>query len=529
MELPLNGIRILDVSRGVAASFSTMILADYGAEIIKIESSMGDTVRYTPPLYKGKGATFIALNRNKKSIQLDINKDEDRQKFLSLVPSADVVVENFRPGVMKKLNIDYEKLRVINPRIIFCSVTAFGQDGEWRDRPSHDNNLMGLSGLLNGFAAPGGAITQPVPLLAGMAGGSMWAVIGILLALEERRATGEGRHVDVSMFNGLQSLLIPELIAQIITGEEQVPGKTWNSGLFPGWNMYRTGDGRWMTLAAAEPKFWENFCEIFGRNDLKEFGFPYMDDDNKIRSEIADIIGSYTMDELSQLAEQKDILLEPVCTLAEALEKPPAKDFGSVFWINDKDGNTFPQIKLPLTFDKECSRNPHPSHGEHDSIYLKNNQKDPNIKKILVVYHSQGGTMKSIASIFAKGARLNKGVIVDLKKAGEASINDLINCDGLAVGSPEYLGYMAGAVKDFFDRTSEQVRKKTIKLPYVLFVCAENSGRETINQIEHIANGYQWKKILDTTLVVGKPDKETFEKISELGRAFSSHIIAGIY
>ncbi len=376
MERPLNGLRVIDISRGVAASFCTMILAEYGAEVIKIESPMGDTIRYGVPLYEGEGTSFIGLNRNKKSVRLNVNEDKDRQLFLTMVPDADVIVENFRPGFMKKLGLDYETIKAINPRIIFCSVSAFGQEGQWSDKAAHDNTLLGLTGMLNGLSGADGTPPQPVPLLAGMVGGSMWAVIGILLAQAERQSTGQGRHVDISIFHGLQAIMLPELVAQAATGRPQTPGRTWNSGSFPGWYGYKTKDNRWMTLAAVEPKFWKNFCELFEAEELKPFGYPYDDKDGRIREKVAAIIKNYTMDELIRLTSEKEVLLEPVYTLEESLNIPPSQDFGTIFELYSQDNVPYPQVRLPLTAAAELPRHLHPSPGQHNSDYLPESEPE---------------------------------------------------------------------------------------------------------------------------------------------------------
>lgn len=369
MSLPLNGIRVLDISRGVAASFCTLVLADYGAEVIKIEAPMGDTVRYIPPLFGGMGTNFIALNRNKKSIQLDLNDETDREQFLRLAENADVVIENFRPAILDRMKLNYSYLNKVNSKIILCSVSSFGQKSEWKDKPCHDISLMGLSGMLNGMASGDGQPILPLTFLAATAGGSLWAVIGILLALQERQSTGKGRHVDVAMFHGLQSLMIPELIAEIATGETQSPGNTWNTGLYPVYNNYKTKDGKWITFAAMEPKYWKNFCDYFNRPDLLNYGFPVLEKTDYLKNEIQNIFGSYTRDELAEICKNTEIIAEPVLTMQEALNTPPAKEHGTLFHINARSAN-YPQIKLPLEFEDESPKQAPPLQNEHAKEYL---------------------------------------------------------------------------------------------------------------------------------------------------------------
>ena len=527
MGLPLNGIRVLDISRGIAASYCTFIMAEYGAEVIKVESSLGDIIRFNPPVYNGTGTSFISINRNKKSIQLDLDFEEQRKQFLELVPTADVIVENFRPGVMERLGITYDCLKGINERVVLCSVSAFGQRGEWSKRASHDNNLIGLSGLLRNISPADGTSTKPVPLLAGIVGGSMWALIGILLALGERKTTGRGQHVDIAILHGLQSLMIPEIIAQLATGDEQIPGKTWNTGLLPSYNIYETSDGHWITFGAVEPKFWKNYCEVIDRKDLENDFYPHGDNPEKITQEITKIFASYTREEIIALSNKKEMMLDPILTLEESLQLPPVIERRSLFKITDGEGTEYPQMKLPLFFNDKCPENLHPSMGEHNSIYLDNAEKTE--KTILIVYHSQGGTMKSMAEACKRGAVKVDNVRVVLKSAGETTLNDLVSCDGLAIGSPEYFGYMAGAIKDLFDRTYEKAREKTFRLPFVLFVCAGNDGRGAVTQIEKIATGYQWKKVQEPLRITGSPKDTDLRKIEELGQTLAAGVEAGIY
>ncbi len=531
MELPLNGLRILDISRGVAASFCTMILAEYGAEVIKIESPMGDTVRYNPPLYENEGTSFIGLNRNKKSIQLDVNQAEERSMFLALASTADVVVENFRPGVMTKLGIDYPALCTVNSRIIMCSVTAFGQNGHWRDKPAHDNTLLGLSGMLQGLSFPDGTPPRPVPFLAGMAGGSMWAVIGILLALAERRITGEGRHVDVSMFHGLQAIMIPELITQTATGQPQNPGRTWNSGLYPGWNNYRTKDGFWMTLAAVEPKFWNNFCELFAADDLKPYGIPYMDTDGAICGKIAEIIGAHTREELLQKTRKRDVLLEPVYTLEESLDTPPARDFGALFHIFNQTHVPYPQIKLPLVFGADCPRHLHPAQGQHQNQYLPAASAGTAAPNVLIIYHSQKGKTVTLAQTLANEIGPAADCAVNIKKAGQTNIRDILQCRMVLIICPQYLGHAAGAIKDLFDRiclaTEESEKDRLAGLGYALLISAEQDERVTVKEIETLAATCQWRQITNSACVSDTSGRATEETLTRLAQAVVAHIALG--
>ncbi len=529
MSLPLEGIRVLDLSRGVAASFCTLVLAEYGAEVIKVESPDGDMVRGQEPLEHGMGAVFTALNRNKRSIVLNLKDDKERDKFLKLAATADVVVENYRPGVMESLDLSYGRLAELNRRLIVCSVSAFGQSGEWSKKAAHEINILGLSGMLKGLCDADGNPVLPVTHLAAMVGGSMWALVGILLALIERGSSGSGMHLDVGILHGIQSIMAPEILTELISGEEQVSGKAWNSGPTPSNCVYRTRDGKWITFAPMEAKYWSNFCELFEADNLAEAGFPHGERAKWVKTRVGGIIGSLTLEEFFEKASEKEIMAEPMLGISEALKLRPVKQKGTVFLIKNREGKLFTQLKLPLSFSAPCPENPPPEKGEHDGIYLTQLAERDDLKTILIVYHSQGGATESMARAFAKGASKVSNVRVKLMRASEATAGDLLECKGLAIGSPEYFGYMAGQIKDFFDRTYDEIGDRTFRLPYVTFVCAGNDGRGTIAGIERIAAGYKWKKVADSARVVGAPNEKTFMRLEELGETLAAGVEMGIY
>ncbi len=322
--LPLAGLRVLDLTRLLPGGYATQMLADLGAEIIKIEEpGQGDYARTMPPLRGGVGQSFMAVNRNKRSVAINLKHAEGRETLLRLVDSADVLVESFRPGVMARLGLAHEALRERNPRLIVCAITGYGQDGPYSQRPGHDLNYIGYAGLLAHLTRPGQPPTLPGAQFADIAGGSLMAVVGILAAVIGRQATGEGRVVDVSMLDGTLALL-PLLASMALNGvPEPRPGEVWLAGALPCYNVYETADARYVTLGALEPKFWAEFCQRVGRPDLIARQFP-SDAEERERTigELAAIFRGRSRDEWVALLGDADVCLGPVNTLEEALADP---------------------------------------------------------------------------------------------------------------------------------------------------------------------------------------------------------------
>src|ERR1700733_15148513 len=213
MTLPLDGLRVLDLTRLLPGGFCSMLLADFGADVIKVEDTgLGDYVRWAPPHYEGAepsagSALFLSLNRGKRSIRIDLKAPAGKDMFLALVRDADVLVESFRPGVMDRLGVGYERLRQENPGLVYCAITGYGQDGPNRDRAGHDMNYLALSGLLGLTGEPDGPPIQAAAQIADVGGGALMGAVGILIALRERDRSGEGQFVDCSMFDGALSWL----------------------------------------------------------------------------------------------------------------------------------------------------------------------------------------------------------------------------------------------------------------------------------------------------------------------------------
>lgn len=320
MTSALEGIRVLDLSRMLPGPYCSMMLADLGAEVIKVEEpALGDPTRRSPPIINGKSAPFNQVNRNKKSIAIDLKKVEGREVFLKLASTADCVLEQFRPGVVDRLVINYAALAEINPRIVYCSLTGFGQDGPHRERSGHDLNYLALSGVLGLTTDASGRPVIPGVQVADLAGG-MIAGFAILAALMARERTGRGQYVDVSMFDVMLSMLPIPAAHHLAGATIPVGGKYVLSGAYPFYNVYETGDGKFMTLGALEPKFWANFCRKVGREDLISRQFDSGERRENLFIELRALFKSKSQSDWVEFMRDADCCCEPVLSMAEAFE-----------------------------------------------------------------------------------------------------------------------------------------------------------------------------------------------------------------
>jgi len=295
-----------------------MMLGDLGAEVIKVEEpKIGDPTRHTRPLVDGQSAAFAQVNRNKKSIAIDLKQPAGRELFLKLAATADCILEQFRPGVVDRLGVGYNKVAEINPRIVYCSLTGFGQDGPHRDRSGHDLNYLALSGVLGLTTDEKGKPVIPGVQIADLAGG-MIAGFAILAALLARERTGRGQYVDVSMFDVVVSMLPIPAAHHFAVRTIAVGGKYVLSGAYPFYNVYETSDGKYMTLGALEPKFWANFCRAVGREELIARQFDEGERRDDLFKEVASIFNSRSQADWTGSMRDADCCCEPVLSLTEA-------------------------------------------------------------------------------------------------------------------------------------------------------------------------------------------------------------------
>ena len=366
----LTGIRVLDLSRLLPGPFLTMVLADMGADVVKVEDpKLGDYLRAFPPAKGGMSGRFLAVNRGKRSIALDLKDAAAKATFLAMVEKADVVVESFRPGVMAKLGLSYDELAARNSKIILCSISGFGQTGPYVDRAGHDLGYIALAGVLAmGGGVAGGPPSMPGVQIADLAGGALWGATAILGALVGRQRTGKGAHLDISMTEGALALLAAELGNQDCGAKPTRGTETLNGGV-AGYGIYATKDERYLAVGALEPKFWIALNTAIGRppNVSEIVGKPA--EQAKTRAELAAIFATKTAAEWDEILAKHDCCVEVVIETGE-LATHPLHVAREVFFSIDGGPNVGPvqQVRTPLGTPQTPRLAPR--HGEHTAEVL---------------------------------------------------------------------------------------------------------------------------------------------------------------
>ncbi len=391
-SLPLDGIRVLDLSRLLPGGFCSLLLADYGADVLKVEDTAGgDYIRWAPPLVEGAAASaasalFLALNRNKRSIRIDLKSAAGREVLLALVRSHDVVLESFRPGVLDRLGAGYDVLRAANPKIVLCSITGYGQDGPLRDRAGHDLNYLGLIGMLGLSGSDDGPPVQPAGQIADLGGGALMAAFGILAALRERDRSGEGQHVDVAMADGALSWLALVAARRLAGGAVPRRGRDDLAGGLVCYRPYACSGGGWITLGALEPRFWAAFCAGVGRADLVERQLD--GPGSAAHAQLEAIFAARTRAEWEAFAREVECCLEPVLDLDEALASEHVAAREMVVGLK-QPGATEPvrQLGAPVKLSRtppDTARLPGPQLGEHtDAVLREAGYDDEQIAELL--------------------------------------------------------------------------------------------------------------------------------------------------
>jgi alpha-methylacyl-CoA racemase len=367
---PLHGKRVLDLTRLLPGPYAGQMLAELGADVIKVEEpGQGDGGRTAPPFVQGRAVGFQAINSGKRSIALNLKAPAGRAALLRLVDSADVLLEGFRPGTLARLGLAHETLLERNPRLIICAITGYGQQGPYRQRAGHDLNYLGYSGLLAQLARTGAPPHAPGVQFADVAGGAMMAVIGILAALVARGVSGRGQMVDVAMLDGCVALA-PRDMAFVARGVgETSPGAGRLSGALPCYNTYATADDRYVTLAALEAKFWREFCQRVGRPDLEPRHAPRDEDErDATMGELAALFRTKTRDEWLALLAETDSCVGPVNTLMEAQADPQVQARGVL--TGQAQGSPRVRSVPLLSATPPRALGPAPDLGEHTSAVL---------------------------------------------------------------------------------------------------------------------------------------------------------------
>jgi alpha-methylacyl-CoA racemase len=326
----LEGVRVLDLSRLLPGPFCSLLLADLGAEVVKVEEpGAGDGTRWMPPHAGTTSAVFAALNRGKKSVALDLKSEAGRDLLLRLAETADVLLQSFRPGVAERLGIGYEAVSSRAPRIVYCAITGYGQGGPYRGRAGHDVDYLAYAGALGLTGEAGGPPVIPAIQIADVAGGAYPAAVGILAALLGRRHAGRGTFVDISMTEGSLALLGP-LYAALGAGQPAPErGRQPLTGGFPCYRIYPTRDGRHLAVGALEPKFFERLCQALGRPDLADKGLADGEEGERVAAELESIFLQQSRDEWMAWLEPADACVAPVLGPAEVASDPQMQERGA--------------------------------------------------------------------------------------------------------------------------------------------------------------------------------------------------------
>ena len=346
---PLEGIKILDLSRLLPGPLCTLHLADLGANVIKIEEpGTGDYARAIPPLTKNISTFFLTVNRNKRSMTLDLRADEGREVFLKLVDEAQVVVESFRPGVLEKLNLSYEILKRRNPGIILCSITGYGQTGPYKAKAGHDLNYQAYAGILRPSPTAGGKPIIPNFQIGDIVGGTQNAVMAILAAIISQKSTGMGQYLDVSMLDGLIAQNVVALAQKDSLESLGMDTADMLNGLLHCYNLYKAKDGKYISLGALEFKFWKVFCTAVNRDDLVNKHMVMGEESEQVFRELDTLFASKTRDEWVAELAGVDCCIAPVNSIEEALRDPQVQERELVKNMEHSEEGTVTHFGMPV-------------------------------------------------------------------------------------------------------------------------------------------------------------------------------------
>jgi crotonobetainyl-CoA:carnitine CoA-transferase CaiB-like acyl-CoA transferase len=333
----LDGVNVLDLSRLLPGPYCSMILADHGARVIAVEDKR----------FLADGLFLNLINRNKEHMSLNLKTEEGKEIFFRLIQNTDVLLEGFRPGVVDRLGVGYETIRKVNPKIIYCSISGYGQDGPFRDRVGHDANYLSYAGVLDLIGEADRPPSIPGVQMADIAGGGMNAAIGILLALFAREKTGRGQYIDISMTDGMVGLLPLVLFFSQLNGQEPKRADGFLSHRYACYNTYETADGRFISIGAVENRFWMQLCDVLGVPEYAELQY-----NDQRRKEIIDYMRQAfkqkTLDEWDAVLGDLDICWGRVQSLSEVLEDPLFRQREMVVEIKGNDGKTSKTLGVPV-------------------------------------------------------------------------------------------------------------------------------------------------------------------------------------
>ncbi|HEY7280025.1 MAG TPA: CaiB/BaiF CoA-transferase family protein [Actinomycetota bacterium] len=370
MTGPLDGVRVLDLTRLLPGGYATLLMADLGADVVKVEEPVrGDYLRWTPPLEGGESTAHRALNRGKRSMAVNLKDPAGVRLLLRLAAGFDVLVESFRPGVMDRLGVGPSATASANPRLVYCAISGYGQDGPYRDRAGHDLNYIGHAGMLALNGRAGGPPVVPAIQVGDLAGGGMAAVIAVLAALLERERTGRGRVVDTAMMDGVASWMSIHQGAFLQTGVEPVRGEMPLSGAYACYDVYECADGRWVTVAALEPQFWTALCTALDLPELVHAQFGPPAQQASMRERLAGVFSSRPRDEWLELLGGAEACVGPVNSPREALTDPQGAFRGLVAEVDGRPVG--PSSPFVMDGERLQRLTPAPGLGEHTDEVLR--------------------------------------------------------------------------------------------------------------------------------------------------------------
>ncbi|HVD02191.1 MAG TPA: CaiB/BaiF CoA-transferase family protein [Candidatus Dormibacteraeota bacterium] len=373
---PLDGLRVLDLTRVLVGPYATMLLGDLGAEVIKVERpGDGDETRHVPPLKEGESHYFVAINRNKKGMAVDMKAPAGRELLVDLARHCDILVENFRPGVAGRLGLDHETLLAVNPRLVYCSISAFGQTGPYASRAAFDIAIQAISGMMSLTGEPGGPPTRMGLPMADLCGG-LFAVIGILSAIHEREQTGRGQFIDYSMLDGMVGMLMYTATRVFMTGEDSPKVGTGHLGIVP-YGAFAASDGH-IVIANIGEAFWPKICAAIGRPELA--ADPRYDSNRKRvsrREEVEALLGEAlaerTVAEWDEILERHDVPHAPILEVSEVLANEQVLARGLVTEYEHPRLGRFPAVGRAIRFPAYdgLPMRPPPLLGEDDEAVLR--------------------------------------------------------------------------------------------------------------------------------------------------------------
>jgi len=376
--LPLEGVRILDLSRYAPGHYCTMLLGDLGADVLMVEevvvggsraSAVGEPL---PVRQRREAPHYNALDRNKRSIALNLKSEEGRQIFYRLVREADVLLEGYRPGVTKRLRIDYETLRELNPRLVYCSLSGYGQEGPYAQLSGHDINYISIAGALGCIGHPEQGPAIPLNLLADYGGGGLHAAFAIMVALYARDRLGQGQYLDLSLTDGVLSLMTGTVLHYLTSGELPLPGRHMLNGGLPFYAVYEAADGRYVSIGCIEPWFFANLCRALG---CEEF-IPHQHSPEwypQMFATFREKFKTRTRDEWVEFLRSQDVCIAPVYTLDEALRDPQLRQRGMILELEHPEKGRVQQVgfSVKLSATPAQFRSFAPARGQHTDEVLR--------------------------------------------------------------------------------------------------------------------------------------------------------------